>query len=124
MRLIIILMALALAQGSMAQKKPLLESQKEVEKQAIKEFETAMAAPEGSLYLFALENNIKGIYDFKITLGKRGKVISVFVISREGGDISSQNMFKDAVKAFKFNFKLPKNKNYSFKHKFIFNYKT
>jgi hypothetical protein len=104
----------------MAGKKPLLESQAEVEKHAIREFDIAMSAPEGSLYQFAQENNIKGIYNFKITLGDRGKVVSVFIISRKGGNISSQNKIKDAVKAFDFNFKLPKNKHYSMKYKFEF----
>ena len=120
MRLIIVLIALTLTTFVFAQKKPLIESKKEVETLAKKEFNLAMTAPEGELYLFGVENKIKGEYLFKVTLGDRGKVVSVFVISRKGGDIPSQNKVKDAVKAFRFNFKLPKNKDYSFEHKFNF----
>ena len=79
-----------------------------------------MTGPEGELYLFGVANNLKGEYIFKVTLGDRGKVTTVFVISREGDDIPSQNKLKDAVKTFRFSFKLPKNKDYSFNHKFKF----
>ena len=120
MKLLIFLISITIVTTVFAQKKPLIESKEEVETLATKEFDLAMTAPEGELYLFGVENNIKGEYLFKVTLGDRGKVVSVFVISREGGDIPSQNKVKDAVKAFRFNFKLPKNKDYSFEHKFIF----
>jgi hypothetical protein len=120
MRIIIVLIAVTLASLTMPEKKPLIESKKEVVEAAKNEFKAAMTAPEGELYLFAVEHNIKGVYTFKITLGDKGKVTSIFVISREGGDIPSQNKVKDAVKAFRFNFKLPKNKDYSFEHKFKF----
>jgi len=120
MRLLIIVFILVIASNAVAQKKKLVESKEEVETIAKAEFDLAMKGPEGSLYLFGTENNIKGEYTFKVTLGDKGKVISIFVISREGGDIPSQNKVKDAVKAFRFNFKLPKNKDFSFEHKFKF----
>ncbi|MCF6342235.1 MAG: hypothetical protein L3J31_05455 [Bacteroidales bacterium] len=120
MRIIIVLIAVLLASFMLPEKKPLIESREKVEAAAKKEFVQAMQPPEGELYLFGVENIIKGEYYFKITLGDRGKVTSIYVISREGGDIPSQNKVKDAVKAFRFNFKLPKNKDYSFKHKFKF----
>lgn len=120
MRLFIVLIAVTLASFTLPEKKLLIESGEKVEAAAKKEFNQSMKGPEGLLYLFALENHIKGTYHFKVTLGDRGKVISIFVISREGGDIPSQNKVKDAVKAFRFNFKLPKNKDYSFEHTFKF----
>ena len=120
MRLIIVLIAISLAGFTLPEKKPLIESREEVEATAKKEFNQSMTGPEGELYLFAVEHNIKGEYTFKVTLGDRGKVTSIFVISREGGDIPSQNKVKDAVQAFRFHFKLPKNKDYSFEHKFKF----
>lgn len=120
MRLIMIVFTLLFVSSGIAQKKKLVESKEEIETLAKAEFDLAMKGPEGSLYLLATEYNIKGEYTFKITLGDKSKVVSVFVINREGGDIGSQNKVKDAVKAFKFNFKLPKNKNYSFEHKFKF----
>ena len=120
MRLIIVIIVVTLVNFTLPDKKPLIESREEVKKAAIKEFNLSMTGPEGELYLFAVENNIKGEYNFKVTLGDKGRVTSIFVISREGGDIPSQNKVKDAVKAFRFNFKLPKNKNYSFEHTFKF----
>lgn len=120
MRLIFVIITITLAMTAFAQKKQLVESKDEVETLAKKEFELAMTAPEGELYLFGVENNIKGEYTIKVTLGDKGKVVSVFVISREGGDVPSQNKVKDAVKAFRFNFKLPKNKSYSFEYAFKF----
>ncbi len=103
-----------------AQKKPLIEDKQEVVKRASAVFEASMKGPEGELYVFGKENNIEGTYDFKITLGDRGKVVSIFVLNREGGTIKMQNMVKDAVKETRFDFKLPKNKDYSMEYKFKF----
>lgn len=120
MKLFIILLSITITTAVFAQKKPLVESKEEVEVLAIQDFDHAMTAPEGELYLFGLENNIKGEYLFKITLGDRGKVVSVFAKGNKGGDIPSQNKVKDEVKNFKFNFKLPKDKNFSLQHTFKF----
>jgi len=103
-----------------AQKKKLIESHETVKTEAKKAFEAAMKSPDGSLYLFGEENKIKGEYHFKITLGDKGKVVSVYVVERKDGDIPSQNKLKDAVKDFRFDFKLPKNKNYSLNYTFKF----
>ncbi len=120
MKQLIVLMVLMVSVNVYAQKKPLIESKEEVEKMASAEFEASMSGPEGALYLFGQENNIEGTYDFKVTIGDRGKVVSIFVLNREGGSIPMQNNVKDAVKATRFNFKLPKDKNYSLEYKFKF----
>ncbi len=116
--ILIILMFGSLAVS--AQKKPLIENREEVAKKTSETFKAAMDAPEGELYVFGKENNITGSYDFKITLGDKGKVVSIFVLNREGGSIKMQNMVKDAVKETRFDFKLPKNKDYSITYKFNF----
>jgi len=116
--ILIILMFGSLAVS--AQKKPLIEDRDKVAKRASETFKASMEAPEGELYLFGKENNITGSYDFKITLGDKGKVVSIFVLNREGGSIKMQNMVKDAVKETRFDFKLPKNKDYSITYKFNF----
>lgn len=103
-----------------AQKKQLIESQEEVQKLASADFKKSMSAPDGELFLFGKENNIKGTYVFKVTLGDKGKVTSIFVLSRNGGTIAMQNKVKDAVMETRFSFKLPKNKDYSLEYKFIF----
>lgn len=120
MKTLILSLLMLITTATFAQNKPLLESQEDVEAMAIKEFDQAMQPPEGVLYLFAQENNINGAYTFKVTLGDRGKVTSVFVKGRDGGTIPMQNKLKDAVKAFKLNFKLPKNKDYSLEYQFKF----
>lgn len=120
MRILIVLILIIITTTVFAQKKQLVESKEEVEIMAAKEFELAMTPPEGELYLFGVENNIKGEYSFKITLGNKGKVVSVFAKGNKGGDIPSQNKVKDAVKDFKFNFKLPKDKNFTLQHIFKF----
>lgn len=120
MRPIILIAAIFLTIATFAQKKVLLESKEDVEKMASAEFKTSMTGPEGALFLFSQENNIEGTYDFKVTLGDRGKVVSIFVLNREGGSIKMQNIVKDAVKATRFNFKLPKGKDYTIEYKFKF----
>jgi hypothetical protein len=120
MKLIILVIAIVISSTTFAQKRQLVESKEEVETLAAKEFELAMSPPEGELYLFGIENEIKGEYTFRITLGDRGKVVSVFAKGNKGGDILSQNKVKDAVKDFKFNFKLPKDKNFTLHHIFKF----
>ena len=116
--ILIILMFGSLAVS--AQKKPLIEDRDKVAKRASETFKASMEAPEGELYVFGKENNITGSYDFKITLGDKGKVVSIFVLNRKGGSIKMQNMVKDAVKETRFDFKLPKNKDYSITYKFNF----
>ena len=102
------------------EKRPVIHDKSEVIKRAISDFEKAMAAPKGELYLFGQKKNISGSYDFKITLGNRGMVISVFINNREGGTIKMQNMLKDAVKDIHFSFKLPHNKKYTMEYTFKF----
>jgi hypothetical protein len=94
MKKLILLMIFIGSMGACAyaQKKPLLETKEEVIKQATEFFNASMSGPEGELYLFGKENNIEGTYAFKITLGDKGKVVSVCVKNREGGSIKMQNM--------------------------------
>ncbi len=120
MKNLIAILCIVLAFNLHAQKKILVESGEEVEVLAARDFEVSMQGPEGELYLFAQEYKIEGTYEFKVTVGDKGRVTSIFVVNREGGSIKMQNMVKDAVKATKFNFKLPKNKDYSFEYKFKF----
>jgi hypothetical protein len=120
MKQIAILIFCLLSLSLTAQKKALIESQEEVKTLASADFEKSMSTPEGELFLFGKANNIEGTYDFKITIGDRGKVVSIFVLNREGGTIQMQNKVKDAVKETQFSFKLPKNKDYSLEYKFKF----
>lgn len=120
MKHLILIISIFISVSAFAQKKPLVESKAEVEKLASEEFKTSMTGPEGVLFLFGEENKIEGTYDFKVTIGDRGKVVSIFVVNREGGTIQMQNQVKDAVKETRFSFKVPKDKNYSLEYKFTF----
>lgn len=104
-----------------AGKKPLIEDYEKVVATAKAELEKSLQAPEGELYLFAQENAISGTFSFDITIHEKGLVATVFVASNEGESIKSQNMLKDFVKAMKFNFKMPKGKDYKFNYLFKFN---
>lgn len=114
------LLLLVLTLSLTAQKKQLVESQEDVQTLASVDFEKSLSGPYGELYLFGKKNNIQGSYDFKVTIGDRGRVITIFSLNREGGTIQMQNKVKDAVKEMEFSFKMPKNKDYSLEYKFSF----
>lgn len=121
MKYLLIFTSLFFAFQLSAQQKVILDQAEDIERMASKEFEMAMAQPEGSLYLFGQENSIEGVYTFKISIGDKNKVTSVYVLEREGGDIPMQNKVKDAIKEFKFDsFKVPKGKHYNIKYTFQF----
>ncbi len=120
MKNMIMILCCFLAFSTYAQKKVLVETQEEVEALAIKDLERAMTGPEGELFLFGKENTIEGEYTFKLSLGDKGKVTSIFVIERVGGDIPMQNKVKDAAKEFRFSFKLPKGKYFKIQYTFKF----
>lgn len=122
MKYLILLLICTLTIHLSAQNKVLLDRLEDIEKAASNEFKLAMTPPEGSLYQFGQEFNIQGTYTFKISVGEKNKVTSVFVLEREGGEIKMQNRVKDAVKDFKFDtFKVPKGKHYNIKYTFNFN---
>ncbi len=102
------------------QKRVTLETRQEVVEAAKKEFNQAMRAPQGELYLFKQENNITGEYTIDITIHEKGKVATVFVVSNKGGTIKQQNLVKDFVKEFRLSFKMPKGKDYKFQYIFKF----
>jgi hypothetical protein len=106
--------------ASFAQKKVLIESNDEIISQASKELTEAMKPPEGSLYLWKVENNIKGEYIIDITIREKGDIASVFMAGSNGADIEMQNRVKDKVRLFEFNFKMPKGKLYKFQYLFKF----
>ena len=116
---LVFLMLIAI--GSYAQKNILIEEHEKVAAQATIELDEAMKGPEGELFLFKQESGITGVYDFDITLHEKGKVATVFVKGNEGGTIKLQNQLKDFVKEMKFNFKMPKGKDYKFSYTFNFN---
>jgi hypothetical protein len=106
--------------ASFGQKKVLIESKDKIIEQATKELDAAMQPPEGTLYLWKIENNIKGEYIIDITIREKGDIASVFMAGSEGTDIKMQNLVKDKIRLFEFSFKMPKGKTYKFQYIFKF----
>ena len=103
-----------------AQKKVLVDNYDQITQEAKFELDTAMMAPEGLIYEFGQKNNIHGNYTIDITIHEKGAVLSVFTVSNANGSITSQNILKDFLQKYTFNFKLPKGKRYKFQYEFKF----
>ncbi|HPE57257.1 MAG TPA: hypothetical protein P5514_13390 [Bacteroidales bacterium] len=121
MKKVILLILTIISVSAYAGKKPLIEDYDKVVAAAKAEIEKSLQAPEGELFLFAQAKGISGTFSFDITIHEKGLVATVFVVSNEAGTIKSQNNLKDFVKAMKFNFKMPKGKDYKFNYVFNFN---
>jgi len=106
---------------SMAQKKVLIEDKDQIIERAKAELDSAMVGPEGSIYLWAQKNPIKGEYIFDISIWEKGTVTSIYVVGSNNGTIDAQNRFRSFLMEFQFNFKMPKGKSYKFRHSFVFN---
>jgi hypothetical protein len=62
---------------------------------------------------------LTGTYRLEISLSDKGDIRSVQVLERLGGDIPSQNRFKQLVHGARFSsFKTPKGKQYRIEHTF------
>lgn len=107
--------------STFAQKLELIEDKDLIIERANAELDTAMAPPEGTIYLYILKHPIKGEYTYDISIWEKGTVTSIFAVGNNNGTIDSQNRLKDFLMTFKFNFKMPKGKSYKFRHTFVFN---
>lgn len=103
-----------------AQKKVLIAEKDQVIEEAKKELDQTLANPESDFMKVVTEKKVTGVYVFDITICEKGKVLSVFVVSSNASDVKMQNQVKDLVKAFDFNFKMPKGKSYKFQYTFNF----
>jgi len=104
-----------------AQKKELLEDKDLIIQRATAELDSALMAPEGSIYLWTLKNPIKGEYVFDISIWEKGTVTSVYSVGNNNGTIDGQNRLRALLMEFHFNFKMPKGKSYKFRYTFTFN---
>jgi hypothetical protein len=120
-KIFLLLLLLPLGLSSFAQKKVLLEDKDQIIERANAELDSAMMAPEGSIYLWTQKNPIKGEYIFDISIWEKGTVTSIFVVGNNNGTIDMQNRFRSFMMEFNFNFKMPKGKSYKFRHAFVFN---
>jgi hypothetical protein len=118
--LFLILFAM-LGLSSFSQKKELLEDKEQIIQRATAELDTAMMAPEGSIYLWSQKNPIKGEYTFDISIWEKGTVTSIFASGNNNGTLDAQNRLRALLMEFQFNFKMPKGKSYKFRYTFTFN---
>lgn len=118
---ILLIFIVLLGIASFAQKKVLIEDKDEIIARANAELDSAMMAPEGSLYLFTQKNPIQGEYTFDISIWEKGTVTSIYAVGNNNGTIDGQNRLRSFLMTFKFNFKMPKGKSYKFRHTFLFN---
>ncbi len=117
----LLILLIFLGIGAFSQKKLLLEDKDLIIEQANAELDSAMAPPEGAIYLWSQKNPIKGEYTFDISIWEKGTVTSIYVVGSMGGTIDAQNRFKSFLMTYTFNFKMPKGKSYKFRHTFVFN---
>lgn len=120
-KIILLFITITMGLTSMAQKKVLIEDKDLIIERAKAELDSAMAGPEGSIYLWAQKNPIKGEYIFDISIWEKGTVTSIYVVGSNNGTIDAQNRFRSFLMGFQFNFKMPKGKSYKFRHSFVFN---
>lgn len=96
-----------------------LEDKDVIQQRAIAELEAAMQGPDGFLYKAVVKEGLTGSYRLEISLSDKGDIRSVQVLDRQGGDIPSQNRFKQLVHSARFSsFKTPKGKQYRIEHSF------
>jgi hypothetical protein len=67
-----------------------------------------------------VKNNLIGTYVMDITVGEKGKVLTVFCESDELTNIKQQNLLKDIIKEQKFEVEIPKGRRVKFRYAFDF----
>ncbi|MEO0312578.1 MAG: hypothetical protein RIQ89_2235 [Bacteroidota bacterium] len=113
-----LLLALLWTVQAQAQKMKLIEEYEAVVTQAKTELDSSLKS--GHLNDCKIKLKLKGEYIMNVTIGEKGKVLSVYTISNDTDDIPMQNKVKDCVRTQTFNFKMPKGKTYKFEYTFNF----
>ncbi len=103
----------------------LAQSTAEANKQAIitdaRKQLVAMCSLEGELFDFANRNNIKGEFVVDFTIGAKGKIITVFMVSSNPETVQTQNLVKNKLTGIQFdNIKIPKTERIKFRHTLTF----
>ena len=113
---LIVVAMLAIVQ-SHAQKKELLTSDTEITARAAGAMD-ALLLPGTRVHEAIMEEDLRGHYVLQISFREKGDISSVFVVSSSGGEIRSQNRFKDLVHQSQMPFKVPKGRHYRIEHTF------
>ncbi|MDZ4750386.1 MAG: hypothetical protein SGI87_02140 [Flavobacteriales bacterium] len=80
------------------------------------------ACDSGTIREFVLKNEIKGTYNFELTIKGKGQIVNMNIRNRgEYGTITQQNALKDfLMNKFRFSFKMPKERYFKFEYPFSF----
>lgn len=101
-----------------AQKKPFYNEEEKVIEAAYLHLEKSVQ--DGAIKAWAEGNKPKGSYTMDITIRNKGEVATIRVVERKGGDIPTQNALKNYLKAYRFPFKMPKERSFQFQYEFKF----
>lgn len=94
----------------MSQKKPLLSTHDEIQSAITKELDDSFAG--GKLKKTVDKYGITGTYNYDLTVGDKGELVTVFTIREEGMNNDYVRWLQYALKAFKYkSFKIPKYKS-------------
>lgn len=118
MKLSLLICFILLSPFIKAQKKPLYSNEEAVIEAAYLHLEES--EKNGELKEWAINNTPKGSYTMELTLRNKGEVATIRAIERKNGDIPTQNALKNFMKAYRFPFKIPKEKSFKFKYEFNF----
>ena len=77
--------------------------------------------PEGDLYKLKKDYQITGVYIMDISVGDKGRIVSVFSVNREEGSVDFQNKLRYSLMERKLGYKIVKGKRFKFRYKFNFN---
>ncbi|MBZ0205865.1 MAG: hypothetical protein K8H89_06035 [Flavobacteriales bacterium] len=119
-QLLPLLIGMLLGTAALAQKKELIQDKETILARAAETFDASLR-PGGSLYEPVIKENLTGTYVLQVSFGDKGDISSVFVERSEGGNIPSQNRFKDLVAKGRMPFKMPKGRQYKLTHTFDLN---
>jgi hypothetical protein len=120
MKQVLLLFLLVMSISTFGQKKSSAGSNTNFVEMAKAELNSALSAPEGTLYKKITESGISGHFVFDISIRGKGLVATVFVVNPGEQSVSSQNRLKDIIKAYRFSFKIPKREIHKFQYIFDF----
>ena len=114
--ILFLMMGIFFSNDVLAQKKKTLTSYDDVVKIAKEQLATSQQS--GKLAEYIIEHKIKGEFIFDITVGDKGKVMTVFAVTSDDDKYKTQNKLKDYLKTLKFDIKTAKGKLYKFQYTF------
>jgi hypothetical protein len=116
--LLLLSLAAAFSAVPLAAQRPELNTQAAVDQHV----SDALAADkaQGELAELAAELGLRGSFTFDLTVGDKGQVVTVFPIESTIEAVDRRNRLKDRLLAFRFAFKLNRNKRFKTRQTLVF----